>query len=291
MDQIVYHCETDGLTVEQIIREQSYSMASRHFHTCYEIYYLLDGQRSYFLGSETFAVGAGDVVLIRPGCIHRTSQSGGTPHSRILLHIDGRWIDPLLAACGLPDIHSLFAVDYRILSLGEPLRSRFPARVDRLVRELQEGGQGFRSAALLETAGLLLELWRAGSTPLPSATQPLQTLKYQKVHEAARYLTEHPESQESLNELAQRFFISRSYLCRIFKEVTGLSVNEFRLVSRLKRAQQLLLHSSESITDIAASTGFESLTYFERVFRKYTDTTPSRYRRQNRPRPPLSPSP
>lgn len=282
MDQILYRCEIGGLAVERIVRQQAYSMASRHFHAAYEIYLLLDGERYYFLGSETYPVQAGNIVLIRPGCIHRTSQSGGTAHSRILLHIDARFIDPVLAAAGIPSIHDIFGADYRILLLSEEIRNRLLSRISRLVQELQQKDRDYETAARLETAGLLLELWRAGASVLSMLSQPVQTQKHQKVHEAARYLTEHPETQESLEELSQRFFISRSYLCRIFKEVTGLSVNEFRTVSRLKRSQQLLLHSSESITEIAARTGFESLTYFERVFRKYTDTTPNRYRRENR---------
>ena len=95
----------------------------------------------------------------------------------------------------------------------------------------------------------------------------------------ADYLTVHPETDESLEELARRFYVSKSYLSRIFREVTGFTVNEYRNVSRIRKSQQLLRDGNLSVTEIAAQAGFENLTYYERVFKKYTDTTPLKYRK------------
>ena len=78
--------------------------------------------------------------------------------------------------------------------------------------------------------------------------------------------------------MARRFYVSKSYLSRIFREVTGFTVNEYRNVSRIRKSQQLLRDGKLSVTEIAAQAGFENLTYYERVFKKYTDTTPLKYR-------------
>ena len=118
------------------------------------------------------------------------------------------------------------------------------------------------------------------STSFMKENQKARTAKYQKVHEVADYLLSCPETKEGLEELAKRFYISKSYLTRIFREVTGFTVNEYMNVARTKKAQNLLVHSGYSITEIAEILGFESITYFERVFKKYTDDTPMKYRKR-----------
>ena len=110
----------------------------------------------------------------------------------------------------------------------------------------------------------------------------VQTSKHGKVHEVAEYLTLHCETDESLEELAGRFFISKSYLSRIFREVTGFSVNEYRNLARVRKARELLSASEYSVTEISELLGFESVTYFERVFKKHTDATPLKYRKETR---------
>ena len=109
-----------------------------------------------------------------------------------------------------------------------------------------------------------------------------QSPKYQKVQEVAEYLQANPGTRESLDQLAGRFYISRSWLSRIFREVTGFSVSEYANMVRVKRAQKLLAHGDYSVTEISELVGFESITYFERIFRRYTDRTPLGYRREKR---------
>lgn len=66
MEQIVFQGRIDGLEIEQVIRDYEYSMASRHFHDTYELYYLIEGQRYYFIDRQTYLVKAGEVALIKP---------------------------------------------------------------------------------------------------------------------------------------------------------------------------------------------------------------------------------
>ena len=53
MEKVVFLEKTDGLEVCQVIRDYEYSMVARHFHDTYELYYLLEGQRYYFIDRQT----------------------------------------------------------------------------------------------------------------------------------------------------------------------------------------------------------------------------------------------
>ncbi|KUP21713.1 AraC family transcriptional regulator [Paenibacillus sp. DMB5] len=72
--------------------------------------------------------------------------------------------------------------------------------------------------------------------------------------------------------------IERSYLFRLFKEVTGLSVSAYLTAFRIQRACELLIHSELSVKSLAYSVGYQDPLYFSKVFKKATAYTPSEYR-------------
>ena len=82
------------------------------------------------------------------------------------------------------------------------------------------------------------------------------------------------------DELAGRFYMSRSYLCRIFKEVTNFTVSEYVNLFRIAASREYLLNREMTMTEIANRLGFNSLTYFERVFKQLMSVTPGEYRKQ-----------
>ena len=49
MQQVLFDEKMDGITIDRIRREDGFSMPSKHLHDAYEIYYLLDGKRYYFI--------------------------------------------------------------------------------------------------------------------------------------------------------------------------------------------------------------------------------------------------
>lgn len=280
MDQTLFRGEMEGLVMEQLIRDGEYSMARKHLHATYEIYYLVEGERYYFIDSRTYRIKAGDLVLVGPDHIHRTSQAGALRHNRILLLVSGEMIGRFLKDCGLGTMEELFGEGVGVWSLkGEDqVMARDVFR--RIQEELRRKQWRYQAVVRLELARLLFSLARCGRPEQKDeGSQTAQGWKQQKVQEVAAYLTRHPETGESLAELAQRFYVSKSYLSRIFKEITGFTVNEYKNLSRVKRAQELLTQGTGSVTEIAASLGFENLPYFDRVFKKYAETTPFKYRK------------
>ncbi|MCI9146665.1 MAG: AraC family transcriptional regulator [Hungatella sp.] len=280
MEQVVFQGGMEGLTVDQVIRDYEYSMAARHFHDTFELYYLLEGQRYYFIDKQTYLVKAGDVVLIKPNQIHKTSMAGISYHNRILFQISSQMMDPFLKACGMGTMEDVYGENAIIISIPENGQNEISELMFQIEKELKDRPRQYPVGVKLKLAQLLLCLTRHQKKAFfQQEPEKALTWKHQKVHEVADYLLNHPESQESLEELARRFYISKSYLSRIFREVTGFTVNEYKNVNRIKKSQQLLLHSGYSITEISGLLGFENLTYFERVFKKYVDTTPLKYRK------------
>lgn len=83
----------------------------------------------------------------------------------------------------------------------------------------------------------------------------------------------------SISQLASSMHYNEKYLGRIFKKETGKSFNEYVNIRRARYAAQMLTESNDSITAIASKSGFNSVSYFNRVFKKIYKVSPNEYRK------------
>lgn len=281
MERTVFSESMDGIVIDEVVRDQEYTMTMKHFHDTYELYFLLEGERYYFIEKETYHVKKGDVVLVNRQQVHKTSQAGSQRHDRILLQLNGRSLEPWLKNMGLSSLEKTFEDYYGVVRLSLDEWEEMKKLLLGIREELSRRRERYEVMVRLKLSQLLIIVYRNRKKAVLGEVLPtVQTPKHGKVHEVAEYLTLHCETGESLNQLAERFFVSKSYLSRIFREVTGFSVNEYRNLARIRKARELLANSGYSITEISEILGFESVTYFERVFKKHGAGTPFKYRKE-----------
>lgn len=144
--------------------------------------------------------------------------------------------------------------------------------------------------AYLETPVIEKEKYRAMTTLLAAFSLQLGELAGQIVlelrHEksdciacAKDYIDENIQEPIVLDEVAGEVHMSRYYLCRKFKEATGMTLTEYVTDRRVKMAMDMLGNTSLRVADIAFEVGFQSLSQFNRCFQKITQITPTEYRR------------
>lgn len=93
------------------------------------------------------------------------------------------------------------------------------------------------------------------------------------------YLSENFKQDISIEELCKKFYISTKMLYRVFKSQTGTTVFGYITAKRVKAAEELLIVSDRSISEIAADVGYSDYNYFIKVFKKSTGLTPLKYRK------------
>lgn len=100
------------------------------------------------------------------------------------------------------------------------------------------------------------------------------------VAEIKAYIDKHYNEPLRIQDLASRFFISPSYLSRLFRQKVGFSLKQYLQIVRLSAAAKALLNSDASVKAVAVAVGYNDTNYFSISFHKYFGLTPSEYRKK-----------
>lgn len=95
------------------------------------------------------------------------------------------------------------------------------------------------------------------------------------------YIYEHLHTRITVSALADHVGLNPSYLSRLFQKEVGTPISKYILEKKLETAENMLIHSDYSLSQIAFTLAFPSQSYFTEVFRKKNGMTPSSYRSQN----------
>lgn len=102
----------------------------------------------------------------------------------------------------------------------------------------------------------------------------------QMISRAREFIDGHQSEDLSLSEVARAVNCSTFYFCKMFKKATGLHFTEYLARVRIEKAKNLLLNPNLRISEIAYEVGFQSLTHFNRVFRRLVGQSPTEYRQK-----------
>lgn len=94
------------------------------------------------------------------------------------------------------------------------------------------------------------------------------------------YIEQHFAEELSLQGMSERFYLSREYISRRFKQQYGVNLSEYVLTIRMNEAKRLLETSRQRIYEVAQAVGFSDDKYFRKVFKKQVGVTPNEFREQ-----------
>ncbi|MFC0216502.1 helix-turn-helix domain-containing protein [Paenibacillus chartarius] len=272
---IEYGSEEDGPFYLQHIRRPGPFERTQHMHEMFELYYLYEGQRLYFVRDRSYHVLPGDLVLIPQREAHSVSDYGKPGHERVVMNFSGAFLGGMLEEA--PYLLDAYGLPSPIVRLDAGGRREAEELLGRMIREAEQDRLG-REFALRGLLGeLLLFIVRFARTHRVAAPEHVSPL-HGKISDIVRYLNARYAEPVRLDELAEQFDISGPYLSRMFKEITGFSLIEYVQLMRVREAQRLLETTNEKVIAVAEHVGFGSLVQFGRVFRQLTKTTPLRYR-------------
>lgn len=241
--------------------------SSREALASYLFFMILEGSGRLDFDGESYLLSAGDCVFIdcQKAYAHRSDQA--------------LWKLKWVHFYG-PNMNGIYA-KYRERGGKTVFHPRdlcgFGALLEELF-EIAKSGDYIRDMRIFERLTSLLTLLMEESWDPERAL--CASAKKQSLQQVKDYLEEHYRERISLDQLAERFFINKYYLTRIFKEQFGVSVGSYLAQIRVTRAKQLLRFSDLSVEQIGRECGIEEPAYFARVFKKVEKTAPGEYRRR-----------
>ena len=258
----------------QLNHNDTWSMSRLHFHDYCELLLPLTSPGNIFVNDQVYPLRRGTLYLIGENTLHRTIATGF--HARYVLHI-GRGA---LAALSTPqtDFTQMARAAFLRTDLSNEEMISLIEHFQALERNKNDGSFGSDIHQTIALLDLLLHVAPILNTA--TAGEPIRNKDFQRVAPILDYIRDHLSEPLTLDLIAGQFFLSKHYLCRIFKSATGFSVMEYIIYSRVLRARQLL-KEGVSVQQAGELSGFSDNSHFIRTFGHLTGTSPGRYAREH----------
>ncbi|HJB60998.1 MAG TPA: AraC family transcriptional regulator [Candidatus Ruminococcus gallistercoris] len=240
-----------------------------HAHDFLELYLFLDGSVTYYIEDQVYDLCPGDLLIIPPGRMHRpVIANERAAYERMVLWVELDYIARIDSAAGelQAALRGIGANGYRVPLRGDDLI--FAASLFRRIVKMERGGVFTSSAIRLYLkdafeAYSLVEKEARGETAV--------------IPQVIRYLTEHFREPLRLDDLAARFFISKSYLNRHFKAYTNATVYAYLMALRITHARRMLREGATA-AEAGRECGFSDYSTFYKAFKAQTGITPQEFK-------------
>ena len=241
-----------------------------HYHEFCKLLFLVDGKGSYVVEGQRYRLQRGDLVRINSRSVHRPELDPDCHYERIILFVDPAFLQrESTEDCNLVDCFA----GSPVLRLKEPARKKLFELAEKLEREVnkEEFGRTIASNAVL--LRLLVQIGREdrrGNAMNLQAEAP----KNKRVLELMAYLDSHLEEDLNIDDLAERFYVSKYHMMRQFRKETGYSVYDYLSQRRLLHARALI-EGGMRATEACYRSGFGSYSSFTRSYAKHFGSTPT----------------
>ncbi len=257
--------------------EKAKKVSDLHYHDELELIPVYRGTFSCTVDGIEYIAKSGDIIFIDAGVPHETACLEDNSQTSLIQFKESSYLNnPIMKIIKYSvKIRDMEGAPVRILHSNEIFNS-----ADEIIREYQERKPSFEiiiRSHILKIIGLL---YREGI--LSDGEQVFANASVQKILPAMEYINQHYQEEITLETVSSLMGFDRSYFCRIFKAALGATFTEYLNFVRVCKAQKILSSTSRSILDVSADVGFCSVSYFNKIFKKYKNCSPSFYRTAKR---------
>lgn len=266
----------DLITIETLAVSSGFSYPEET-HNFYEFAYIDAGTILCHTQSNTIALQQGEFYLIPPGLTH--SYQAFLNQSAVLFIICFRSRSDYLSL--LDHKLSLDKDAKRIVSeIIRESKNAFVFPFDKKLKLLDAPVFGSQQMVENNIEKLLIYLIRGQIRNNADIVFVMNSeeLEHSLSNDIIKLLKSRIYSTVSLDEISRLTFYSKTFLNDIFKKSTGMSIMKYYNMLKIQEAKKLL-RKNIPIAAIAGQLNFESATYFTKVFKKYTQMTPTAYKR------------
>ena len=273
MDYSQYNLEKTGYLKEDFrlfhINDQTKKDFSYHYHDFHKIIVFISGKVTYHIEGKAYHLKPRDILLVSQGAIHKPEIDPSVPYERYIFWIRDDLSCQELNTCFQKANDRSFNLVRADSALQERLKDLLP-EIEQTLQNTHFGDPVLRDALFTQFMIYINRIFlRTSSSPdkkaYSSDTQVEQLLKY-----INRNLSENL----SIDQLAERFFLSKYHMMRKFKNETGYTIHNYMTSKRLLMARSLISQGIP-VMKAALASGFRDYTTFVRAYKKQFGKAPS----------------
>jgi len=253
-----------------------------HEHDFLELAYMFAGEAEHIIDGNSIHIEKGDYFIVDYNTQHRYQTIDNKHFDVINCLFSPQLIDETLHKCRrFEDVASSYQinVNYRNLD-AKPTKFIYHDEdgsvlhtLKKMLKEYESKDLGYQEIMKCHIIELLIKTMR--KIKLPTA----DNLDNNMVQHIIKYAQKHYHEKLSLEDIAQRYDYSLSYISRIFKQEAGMTFQEYVQTIRIQESYRLLINTSKTVTDIAMSVGYSDVKFFNDIFKRQTGMTPTQYRK------------
>lgn len=247
-----------------------------HSHDFYEIYFFISGDASAYIEDYACRLKPRDVVIFPPGLMHRTFfHDPEVYYERMLIYISRDALRGMSnKAYSLLDVLESRIQDRRFhMSLSKENFETCRGMIDEVIFDAMNRVMPYQSLIDRCKVNLLMTLlckW------FDEAEEEQASLPQSRVANVIAYINAHLDETLTLDDLSERFFVSKYHLMHEFKTYTSRTIYQYILSKRISQAKWML-QSGLSPTDVCTQCGFKDYSSFYKAFVKEVNMPPRQY--------------
>jgi len=245
-----------------------------HLHDQIELVYVDEGRIDVLIDGKTYVAEKGTTFFINSCIPHSTVAVCDGTSGTLLQFCREDFFDKSISKISkyLPRFAVLGETPIVLFDKNSPIA----AAMQNIMTEYDERGNAYEAFIISGVYSILGYLYRSGI--LADSASYYNTHALQKLLPVLEYIDQNYGRDITLDQISGEFGLNPSYFSRMFKKSVGSGFTEYLNFIRVCKSEKLLKSTDMSILGIALEVGFSSVSYFNRIFKKIKNCTPTVYR-------------
>ena len=243
-----------------------------HKHREMELMTILEGKAELCVGMESFEVEKGDVVIISPYLLHNATIYANCDFKHYCLCFDMDIINDKNLKSSLEN--GLYSIS-PVIKSTESISAKLSAFLQKSYECHSSRCKGWELQVMGNLSCFFGLLFENGYIDMRDNA----VLNNDICCKVFDYIENNYSRQITLDEVAKLFYVSKSYFCRVFKHNFGKTFNNYVCIYRIEKACVFLKNTNLSVSEISLKVGFNSFSFFDKMFKRYIGVSPMDYRK------------
>lgn len=256
----------DFMAVEATAESTSNNNFYLHTHDYYEILLFYEGDSKFVIEGKNYNLEPGDIIIVRKNEMHRVYHNSNTKYHRVVLYIKPSFFAK----------HDCTEYEAYFLNLLPNIGNQIKAsnvhscglndsfvRLKKYTKDYSSVDEPIVVATIIEILYLINSMTHFSNSNSHN----------NQIEMIISYINKHYTEDLDLDTLVKNFYISKQYMCKIFRAATGHTIHDYINQKRVAKAKELCA-SGKNITEAAILSGFKDYSSFYRAYKKLTGHSP-----------------